>query len=68
VLGSGSSAGAFRGGGGLRGGAGGDSDDEDDGGQRIGFEEGAISFDQVSPMLWSSLEEGKEAGEKTSLS
>ncbi|KAL7418007.1 hypothetical protein BDY24DRAFT_373778 [Mrakia frigida] len=47
VLGSTSSAGAFRGGGGLRGGAGGDSDDEDDGGQRIGFEEGAISFDQA---------------------
>lgn len=33
--------------GGMRGG-GGDSDDEDEGGQRIGFDEGAISFDQVN--------------------
>lgn len=41
-------AGAFRGAGGMARGGGGDSDDEDnDGGQRIGFEEGAISFDQA---------------------
>ena len=60
MLGSASSAGAFRGGGGLRGGAGGDSDDEDDGGQRIGFEEGAISFDQVSSVLSSFLVERKK--------
>ena len=50
VLGSSPAAGAFRGSGGMArgGGGGGDSDDDDDGTQRIGFEEGAISFDQVS--------------------
>jgi hypothetical protein len=47
--------GGFRGASGaMRGGDSGDSDDEDinpGGGQRIGFEEGAISFDQVGSRL-----------------